>query len=268
MNKEGSMLETAIEAARLAGQAVAERYPAAREVTVKGYRDIVTEVDYVAERIVIDTIRSRYPDHTVISEEAGIERTDSRFRWVIDPLDGTTNYARRLPICTVSVGLVDGDDPLAGAIYDPFRGDMFSAERGHGAHLNGVPMAASQVSSLDDAVVSFDWGHTDRIRGQTVQNVVRLAPLCRTVRGLGSAALALAYVAAGWLDCYLNLALKPWDTAAGYVLIREAGGTLTTPIGGPYSYQHQACLATNGYIHDEIVACLRRAQPQGVSEAQ
>lgn len=254
------MLQTAIEAALRAGKAVADRYPTDREVTVKGYRDIVTEVDFIAERIVLETIRKRYPDHTIISEEAGTTQTDSPYQWVIDPIDGTTNYSRRLPICGVSVGLIKGDVPVLGAIYDPLRGDMFSAERGRGAQLNGLPIHASKVGKLENAMVSFDWGHADAIRQRTLQYVGQIAPLCRTVRGLGSAALALAYVAAGWLDTYINLGLKPWDTAAGLVLMAEAGGRTSTPDGQPYSYDHPACLATNGLIHDEILALLRQTE--------
>jgi myo-inositol-1(or 4)-monophosphatase len=253
------MLQTAIEAARRAGQAVAERYATTLEVTVKGYRDIVTEVDFIAERIVIETIRSRYPDHTIVSEEAGTDQTESPFRWVIDPLDGTTNYSRRLPIYAVSVGLIEDGVPIAGAIYDPLRDDMFWAERGRGAFLNGAHLQASQVGELEDALVGFDFGHADRIREHTILHVNRVAPHCRTVRGLGSAALALAYVSAGWLDCYMNLGVKPWDTAAAVVMIEEAGGRTTTPTGHDYAYDHPACLATNGRIHEEVLTRLRQS---------
>jgi myo-inositol-1(or 4)-monophosphatase len=251
------MLETAIEAARRAGEAIAQRYPTDREVTVKGYRDIVTEVDYVAERIVLDTIRSRFPDHTIVSEEAGTIQTDSRYRWIIDPIDGTTNFSRRLPFFAVSVGLLYDEEPLAGAIYDPLRDDMFTALTGQGAHLNGTSIAAGRAASLDDAIVAFDWGHADAVREATLHYVGQVGPLCRTVRGLGSATLGLAYVAAGWIDAYLNLAMKPWDTAAGMVLVREAGGAITTPAGTEHRFDSPACLATNGRIHGELLALLR-----------
>lgn len=252
------MLETAIEAARRAGQAVAARFPAARNVTVKGYRDIVTETDFIAERVVVETIRTRYPDHSVVSEEAGTSLTNSDYRWVIDPIDGTTNYARHLPICAVSVALVKGARPILGAIYDPLRDEMFSAQIGAGANLDGKPLRVSGVNALAEALFGFDWGHADQVRTQTVRNVSRVAPLCRTVRGLGSATLALAYVAAGRLDGYLNLALKAWDTAAGLVLVAEAGGRLSAPDGRPYVYTDAGCLATNGQIHDEVLSRLRR----------
>ena len=253
------MLETAIEAARRAGQAVAERYGAARHVTSKGYRDVVTEVDYIAERIVLETIRAHFPDHTILSEEAGESAPGSRYTWIIDPIDGTTNYARHIPICSVSVGLLEDDVPIVGAIYDPLRDQMFAAQRGHGARLDGAPIHASSVETLADAVVSLDWGHADQIRERTLALVTQVAPLCRTVRGLGSAALGLAYVAAGWLDVYFNLGMKPWDTAAGAVLIAEAGGTVTTLAGQPHRVEMPDCLATNGLIHDQVLARLRQS---------
>ena len=251
------MLETAIEAARRAGQAVAERYPAAHDLTVKGYRDVVTEVDLIAERIVLETIRARYPDHTIVSEEAGTTATDSPYSWIIDPIDGTTNYSRRLPICAVSVGLLKRDVPIAGAIYDPLHDHMFAAQRGEGAQLNDAPIHASQVGALEDALVGLDWGHADEVRERTLGFIDRVAPLCRTVRTLGSATLALAYVAAGWLDAYFNLGMKPWDTAAGIVLIAEAGGRITTPEGQPYRFDLPACLATNRLVHEQMLAHMR-----------
>ena len=251
------MLHTAIGAARRAGQAVADHYPAARNVTVKGYRDVVTEVDFIAERIVLETIRARFPDHAIVSEEAGKSATGSRYTWVIDPIDGTTNYSRRLPICAVSVGLLEGDVPIVGAIFDPLHEHMFAAQRDGGAQLNGEPIHVSRVETLADALVGVDWGHADEVRDQTIAAVGQVAPLCRTVRGLGSAVLALAYVAAGWLDAYFNFAMKPWDSAAGIALIAEAGGRVTTPGGDPYQIDMPDCLATNGLVHDQILTCLR-----------
>jgi myo-inositol-1(or 4)-monophosphatase len=262
------MLDTAIEAARRAGQAVAEHYPAARNVTVKGYRDVVTEVDYIAERIVLDTIRARFPDHTILSEEAGESAPGSRYTWIVDPIDGTTNYSRRLPICSVSVGLLEEDVPIVGAIYDPLRDQMFAAHRGQGAQLDGTPIHASRVETLADSVVGLDWGHADEVRARTLAHVNQVVPWCRTVRGLGSAALALAYVAAGWLDAYFNLGMKPWDTAAGTVLVAEAGGRITTTAGGPYRVDIPECLATNGLIHDQILFRLREGARAYEQEGQ
>jgi myo-inositol-1(or 4)-monophosphatase len=256
------MLQTAIEAAHRAGKVIAERYPDERNVTVKGYRDIVTEVDTAAESIIIDLIGERFPDHAILSEEAGGAGIGAGTTWVIDPLDGTTNYAHRVPCFCVSVGVLVGGEPLAGVIYDPLRDQTFAAERGKGATLDGKPIRASRTSHLSHTVLGLDWGHSDAVRDRVLEILLRIAPRCGTVRALGSAALALVYVAAGWMDGYFNLALKPWDTAAGTLLVAEAGGSCTTLRGEPCRADIPACLATNGLIHDELLAIITdSAQP-------
>jgi myo-inositol-1(or 4)-monophosphatase len=256
------VLQTAIEAAHRAGKVIAERYPAQRSVTVKGYRDIVTEVDTAVESIIIDLIRQQFPSHAILSEEAGGAGIGAGTTWVIDPLDGTTNYARRVPFFCTSVGVLEDGDPLAGAIYDPLRDQTFAAERGKGATLNGKPIHASRTSPLSHTALALDWGHSDEVRARTLDLLLRIAPRCGTVRALGSAALALAYVATGWLDGYFNLALKPWDTAAGTLLIAEADGRCTTLHGEPSRVDTPDCLATNGLIHDELLAVIAdSAQP-------
>ena len=255
------MLQTAIEAARRAGSLIAARYPGERNVRSKGYRDVITEVDLAAERIVIDLVRQRFPDHTIVSEEAGGHLSANGYTWVIDPLDGTTNYSRRIPICSVSIGLLASGEPLLGVVYDPLRDEMFVGERGNGAHVNGRSIEASDRMQLDQSVVGFDWGHADDDRQQVIAILNRVAPLCATVRGLGSAALALAYVAAGWLDAYINLALKPWDSAAAMVLIAEAGGRCTTIEGTPYQVSAPEGLATNGRLHAHILAAIHSNGP-------
>ncbi|MBN1815576.1 MAG: inositol monophosphatase [Anaerolineae bacterium] len=253
------MLQTAIEAAHRAGKVIAERYPAPRSVTVKGYRDIVTEVDTAAESIIIDLISKRFPGHAILSEEAGGKGIGAGITWVIDPLDGTTNYARRVPFFCTSVGVLEDGDPLAGAIYDPLRDQTFAAERGKGATLNGKPIHASQASPLSHTVLALDWGHSDTVRAQALNLLHRIVPCCGTMRALGSAALALAYVATGWLDGYFNLALKPWDAAAGMLLIAEAGGRCTTLRGEPCRVDIPACLTTNGLVHDELLKVIADA---------
>jgi len=251
------MLKTAVEAARRAGLVIVDRYPAGHDVTVKGYRNIATEVDTAAETVILDLIRARFPDHAILSEEVGGQGIDDGSTWVVDPLDGTTNYARRFPIFCVSIGLLQGREPLIGVIHDPLRDQTFVAERGSGAELNGAPIRVSRVARLDHAVVSLDWGHSDEDRGRTLGSLNRVAPRCGTVRALGSAALALAYVAAGWLEAYFNLMMKPWDAAAGILLVAEAGGRCTTLEGTPYHVDRPGCLASNGLIHDELLNVIR-----------
>jgi len=250
------MLQTAVEAAQRAGQVIAGRYPAGRNVTFKGYRDIVTDADTAAEAIVLDLIRARFPDHAILSEEAGGGEIGSGYTWVVDPLDGTTNYAHRIPVFAVSIGVLEGGEPLIGVIRDPLRDQTFVAERGGGARLNGAPMHVSRIARLDHTVVGLDWGRSDRVRERALAYLHRVAPCCGTVRMLGSATLGLAYVAAGWLDAYFHPVLKPWDAAAGVCLIAEAGGRCTTLDGGPYRVGLPGCLATNGLIHDELLAVM------------
>ena len=255
------MLKTAVEAARRAGQVILERYPAGRHVTVKGYRDIVTAADTAAEAVILNLIRARFPDHTIVSEEAGGSAVSSKpgsgYTWIVDPLDGTTNYAHRVPVFAVSIGLLEGDKPLVGVIHDPLLDQTFVAERGKGATLNGEAIHASRVVNRRHTLIALDWGHSDEVRAQALKFLLRVAPRCGTVRALGSAALALAYVAAGWLDAYFHLALKPWDAAAGTILVAEAGGRCSTLEGGPYRVDLPSCIATNSLIHEELLAVMR-----------
>ncbi len=248
------MLQTAIEAARRAGQVIAERYPTGRNATFKGYRDLVTETDVAAEAVILDLIRARFPDHAILAEEGGGNEASGDYTWVVDPLDGTTNYAHHVPVFSTSIGVLERNQPIIGVIHEPLREQIFVAERGKGVTLNGEPIHVSSTSRLIHSVVALDWGHSDEVRGQTLELLLQIAPRCGTVRALGSAALALAYVAAGWLDAYFNLSLKPWDTAAGTLLVAEAGGHCTTLKGEPFRAGSPTCLATNGLILDELLA--------------
>lgn len=250
------LLQTAVEAAVRAGREIVERYPAARQVTVKGYRDVVTEIDLAAEGVILDLIRARFPEHAILSEEAGGVQADG-YTWVVDPLDGTTNVVHRVPFFSVSIGVLVGGEPLIGVVHDPLRGQTFTAERGKGAALDGAPLSASRTAPLARAVVGVDWGRSDEVRERVLALLLRVAPRCGTVRALGSAALAQAYVAAGWLDGYFNLALKPWDVAAGSLLVAEAGGRCSALEGGAYQADGAACLATNDLLHEELLSLLR-----------
>lgn len=250
------MLQTAIEAAKRAGQVIAKRYPAGRSVAFKGYRDLVTDTDVAAEAAILDLIRARFPDHAILSEESGGDEASGDYTWVVDPLDGTTNYAHHVPIFCTSIGLLERGQPLIGVIHDPLREQTFVAERGKGVVLNGEPIHTSRTSRLIHSAVGLDWGHSDEVRGQALRLLLQIAPRCGTVRALGSAALAQAYVAAGWLDAYFNLSLKPWDTAAGTLLVAEAGGRCTTLEGEPFHVESLICLATNGLIHDQLLTVM------------
>lgn len=247
------MLKTAIEAAIVAGRVIAERYPGGRSVTMKGFRDLVTDADRAAESLIFELIQTRFPDHAILSEEAGGDPIGRGYTWVVDPLDGTTNYAHHNPVFAVSIGVIEKGHPLIGVIHDPLRNQTFVAQRGAGARLNDAPIHVSGTEGLGSALIGVDWGHENAVRRRMMDHLSRILPRCRTVRASGSAALALAYVAAGWLDAYVHMGLKPWDVAAGVLLIQEAGGLCTTIQGEPYQIERPDCLAGNRLIHDELL---------------
>jgi len=251
------LLQTAIEAARRAGQLIAERYPMQREVSRKGYRDLVTETDIAAEEVILNLIRERFPDHATLSEETAGGEIGEGYTWVIDPVDGTSNYTHRLPIFSVSVALLHRGRPLIGVVYDPMRDHLFVGKRGSGATLNSKPLRISAISQLHEALIGFDWARDEEKRNHLLSRLQRVAPLCHTVRALGSAALGLTYVAAGWLDGYFHLALHPWDAAAAMLLITEAGGRCTSFDGEPFDVSDARCVATNGRILEALLHALR-----------
>jgi myo-inositol-1(or 4)-monophosphatase len=247
------LLETAIQAARTAGQILVERLPAEREVRVKGLRDIVTDADLAAEKAIVDIIHARFPEHALLTEETPASAVEAPYVWVVDPLDGTTNYSRRFPIFCVSIGVVRHGQLAAGVVYDPLRQHLFTVERGRGATLNGQPLHVSAVDRVAHAVVGLDWAHAHQDRRQVVALLGQIAPACGTVRGIGSAALGLCYVAAGWLDAYFNLSLRPWDMAAGLLLIEEAGGRITDITGQPWQPWGEQVLVSNGHVHQALL---------------
>jgi myo-inositol-1(or 4)-monophosphatase len=256
------MLQTAVEAAQQAGQVILKNRLSKHDITFKGYRDIVTEADTAAQAVVIDLIRERFPDHIIISEERENNPVGSEagaYTWVVDPLDGTTNYAHRVPFSSVSIGVLKGDEPLVGVVHDPLRNQTFVAERGKGARVGGELLRASRVERFDHTVVGLDWTRNNAGREQMLNCLRQIAPRCGTIRVLGSAALALTYVAAGWLDIYFHLSLQPWDAAAAMVLVAEAGGRCTTLTGEPYHVDSPGCVATNGLVHEEMLELLRAA---------
>jgi myo-inositol-1(or 4)-monophosphatase len=256
------MLQTAVEAAQQAGQVILKNYLAKHNIIFKGHRDIVTEADTAAQAVIMDLIRERFPDHTVIAEERENNRIGGEvegYTWVVDPLDGTTNYARRVPVFSVSIGVLRGGEPLVGVVHDPLRDQTFVAEREKGARVDGEPMRASRVARFDHTVVGLDWTRNNAGREQMLNCLREVAPRCGTIRVLGSAALGLAYVAAGWLDVYFHLSLQPWDAAAAMLLIDEAGGRCTMLTGEPYRVDSPGCVATNGLVHEELLWLLRTA---------
>jgi len=223
---------------------------------VKGFRDIVTEEDLAAERVAVEVVRGAFPSARIMSEESNThwQAYDDEPAWFIDPLDGTTNFARGLPGFSVSVGVARGGLLQCGAVYDPLLEQLFSAERGHGAYLGDTRLRVSERASLIDSLAMLDWPREQRMREISARFLARLAPQVDAVRSRGSAALGLCAVAAGWADIYYQYTLGPWDVAAGALIVEEAGGRVTDLRGRPYRLDEPGWLATNGLVHDAVLA--------------
>lgn len=262
------IIDTALQAAWLAGDIVRDRFLRPKQLTMKGPRDVVTDADFAAQAAIVDFIRRAHPDHEVLAEE-GVGSDDLAGRgdtplWVIDPLDGTTNYSRGFPVFSISIGLVQSGVPVLGVVHDPLRHQTFIAERGRGAELlsdeaDPAPLSVSATPGLAQSVIGLDWSHADDIRARTLDALRPVAVVCRSVRAIGSAALGLAYLAAGWIDGYYHLSLLPWDVAAGAAIAAEAGARLTTPEGSAWRFGDPRLVISNGHIHAELLAAMNPA---------
>ncbi|MGE0591118.1 MAG: inositol monophosphatase family protein [Vicinamibacterales bacterium] len=258
-------LATATEIVLRAGEMQLAGRASGFSVQKKGRIDLVTEIDLACERMCRDVLAARYPDHEILGEELGpgpaVTSTASA-RWVFDPLDGTTNFAHGLPIFCASLALeIDGRAEV-GAIYDPSRRELFTAERGQGAFLNGQALRVSETPVLEDALLvtgfpydaPMGWDDLLRLFGGFLQSA-------RAVRRLGSAALDLCYVAAGRFDGFWEQQLRPWDVAAGALMVEEAGGRLSGLAGDPYASGHGEIVASNGRIHAQMLDVIRTHRP-------
>lgn len=253
-------LDVAVEAAQAAGNVI--RASQARPVAVqsKGLRNYVTDVDLEAERAILDVLGRHCPDHDVLTEESPPGARASRYRWVIDPIDGTLNFSRGYPCFSTSVALVLDDEPIVGVVYDPLREQLFSAVAGQGATLSepslpgGRALRVSGTTAMIEAVIGMDWTRDAVSRARNAALIGGLAQACNVVRSCGSAALALGYVAAGWWDAYWHLSLQPWDAAAGALIVREAGGQVTDLAGQRWALDTAPVLASNRRLHGGLCA--------------
>ncbi|MBT3310868.1 MAG: inositol monophosphatase [Desulfobacterales bacterium] len=227
------------------------------EIEKKGEIDLVTEADKESEKIIIESILSRFPDHSILAEETGYNEGNVDCKWIIDPLDGTTNYAHQLGLFSVSIAFEYKGDVVAGIVLNPVTGELFSAVKGGGASLNGKPIHISNTESMEDSllVTGFPYNFKEIIKPLLTrfENCLKAS---RGVRRLGSAALDLCYVACGRFDGFWEQNLKPWDTAAGVLIAVEAGATVTCFSDTPFSIYKNEILATNGRIHKEMIALL------------
>lgn len=248
----------AIRAAKKAGQVLQRRLGRTQRVDYKGAVNLVTEMDFRSERIIVSEVRKHYPGHAFLAEEKVQKRTGSPYRWIIDPLDGTTNYAHGFPVYCVSIALEYGGEIILGVVYDPSREELFVAQKGKGARLNGRRLTVSKTSRLSKSLLATGFPYD--LRESPVNNFDHFrnfALRTHAVRRCGSAALDLCNVAAGRLDGFWEMKLGAWDLAAGSLMVIEAGGKITDFDGRPLGLDGRQVLASNGRIHGEMMKILR-----------
>lgn len=247
----------AVSTAEKAGSMLRERLNHRHRIVYKGEIDIVTEADRMSEEIILSAIARVYPLHDVLTEESVGISSGSDFRWIVDPLDGTTNYAHGYPVFCVSLALEHRGEVVLGVVYNPIMGEVFTAIRGNGAHLNGERIAVSKTRDLSRCLLATGFPYDIRSsRNNNLNYFIAMATRVQAIRRAGSAALDLAYVAAGRFDGFWELKLKPWDMAAGCLLVSEGGGAVTDLAGGPFHLDVPGVLATNGLIHQAMIDAL------------
>jgi myo-inositol-1(or 4)-monophosphatase len=252
-------LEKAVEIAREAGVLLANYFERRVTFELKGEFDLVTEADRASEKLVVERLRSYFPSHAIVAEEGGGYQSSSEYRWYVDPLDGTTNFAHAFPMFNVTLALERAGEVVAGVIYDPLRQEFFTAEQGGGAYLNNRRIRVSHAARLTDALGSTGFPSRKRSHNVNIHFYYQLAMASHGVRRTGSAALDLAYVASGRLDFFWEFGLKPWDMAAGTLLVREAGGKFSDMCGDTHSITaSDHVLADNGLLHQELVEMFGR----------
>ncbi len=236
-------LAIATQAARDAGSIQKEYFYQDKQIENKGNRNLVTEVDILSEKSILNSIREEYPDHSILCEESGETENTSEFRWIIDPLDGTTNYAFGIPIFCVSIGLIHNDEVLLGVVYDPMRDELFQAQKGQGAWLNGTSISVSSERNLQTTLIGFDLGYDDTRSKEMLSRANAIWTSETAFRLIGSAALGMTYVACGRMDVYFHRRIYPWDIAAAILMVREAGGEVIRSNGELASVWDESIIA-------------------------
>ena len=254
-----NLLIIALEAADKAASFISEQAKMTLKVDFKGATDLVTNADVSSEQIIMETIRARFPDHQILTEEAGGIATGSDYLWVIDPIDGTTNFVHGYPFYAVSIAVCEEEKPIVGVINHVHFGDVYSATAGGGAFCNGEPIAVSTTDSLKRCLLAtgFPYEH-DEIWSRNMNLFKNFTDLTQGVRRAGAASLDLCHVARGWLDGFWEYELNPWDMAAGAFIVQEAGGSVTKTDGSDFALFDREVLASNGHIHNAMLDQLKR----------
>lgn len=257
------ILQTAISASRDAGKILMDYLGNVRQIEVKQGQqfNLVTEADKGAEKCIIERIRRDFPDHAILAEESGALDTESGVKWVIDPLDGTTNFTHALPIFSVSIGVEKEGEVVAGVVYNPASGELFHTEKGKGAYLNGKRIGVSSTEDIERSLLVTGFPYDVRENPDfCMERFDTFIYEAHGIRRLGSAALDCAYVACGRFDGFWEVRLHPWDVAAGALMIREAGGRTTDFYGKEHSIYTPQFLGTNGLLHERMIAVLKAAE--------
>lgn len=253
------MINFAIETAREAGQILLEKFGRKLNISKKGDINLVTEADLASEKLIIERIKTYYPKHSILAEESGdavIIGGENKWKWIIDPLDGTTNFAHGYPCFCVTLALEHEGEIVVGVTFDPTRDELFSAEKGQGAFLNNRPIRVSETEKLSDSLIVTGFPYDFKQRENFARHLTEFLLTSRGVRRDGSAAIDMAYVACGRFDGFWEEGLNPWDVAAGNLLIEEAGGSVTYYDGSKFSIYAPPICASNGLIHSEMLNIL------------
>lgn len=256
-------LETACRAAKKAGTGLRDGLSADRTISYKGTIDLVTDMDHWSEMTIVEMIMEAFPDHSIVAEERTQIESGSGYLWIIDPVDGTTNYAHGYPNFAVSIGVERDGIPVVGVVYDPMRDELFTAIHRGGSFLNGQPLKVSENALLIRSLLATGFPYDRTTSAENNLNYFNAMILaCQEIRRTGSAALDLCSVAAGRLDGYWELKLKPWDVAAGTLIVREAGGRVSDLAGRAFTWRDAAVVASNGRIHELMLSVLEQAATQ------
>ena len=254
----GLIKRVGIAAAYKGGSVLLRHYGGHTKVFKKGIIDLVTEADTGSESIIIDTIRSVFAEHAILAEESGLSQGDADFQWIIDPLDGTTNFAHQLGLFSISIAFALKGETVFGLVFNPITRELFTAEKGEGAVLNGRPISVSQSKTVSESflVTGFPYNLRDHL-DPLIKRFAKCLKASQGVRRLGSAAIDLCFVACGRFDGFWEQNLKPWDTAAGELIAREAGAIVTDFSNNPFTIDKTEILASNGKIHNEMISLLQ-----------
>ncbi|MDA0734029.1 MAG: inositol monophosphatase family protein [Chloroflexi bacterium] len=248
-----TVMEVCVDAARQAGAMVGSRFLTEKEINLKGRSDIVTDVDLASEKLILGILTSEFPQFSILAEESKPVTNDSEYTWVVDPIDGTRNYAEGIPHFCLVIALAKGSEMVVGVTFDPLKDEMFTAEQGKGAFLNGERITVSQRQEVPESILGFDLGYVDEKAGLALDMVRSLWPNILGMRLMGSSALGLAYAACGRLDIYFHNQLSPWDIASGLVLVREAGGNVVDKQGEAANLFTPSIIASSPRLIDRFL---------------